>query len=48
MKKRNILIIILICVVLAGLGVGGFFLIQNQNNQKIYREKLAEGQKYLS
>ena len=48
MKKRNILIIILICVVLAGLGVGGFFLIQNQNNQKIYREKLSEGQKYLS
>ena len=48
MKKRNILIIVLICVVLIGLGIGGFILIQNQNNQKIYREKLSEGQKYLS
>ena len=48
MKKRNILIIALICAVLIGLGIGGFILIQNQNNQKIYREKLSEGQKYLS
>ena len=48
MKKKNIIIIILICIVLAGLGAGGFFLIQKQSNQKIYAEKVTEGRKYLS
>lgn len=48
MKKKNILVIVFICLVLAGLGTGGFFVIQGQMNQKIYKEKMLEGQKYLA
>lgn len=48
MKKKNVIIIILICIVLAGLGAGGYFLIQKQTTQKVYAEKITEGRKYLS
>lgn len=48
MKKKNILILVLILVVLAGAGIGGFFLIRGQMTEKVYKEKMSEGRKYLS
>lgn len=47
MKKKNIVILVLILLVLIGTGVGGFFLIKGQMSQKIYKEKMEEGRKYL-
>ena len=48
MKKKNTVILVLIILVLIGTGIGGFFLIQGQMSEKVYKEKMAEGRKYLS
>lgn len=48
MKKKNTVIVVLIILVLIGTGIGGFFLIQGQMSEKVYKEKMAEGRKYLS
>lgn len=48
MKKRGILIIGLIFFVLTIAGLGGYFLIKNQTMEKVYREKMSEGRKYMS
>ncbi len=48
MKKRGILVTILIVFLLIAAGMGGYFLIQNQSAEKVYREKMSEGRKYMS
>lgn len=48
MKKKGILVTILIFLLLTAAGVGEYFLIQNQSAEKIYREKMSEGRKYMS
>ena len=41
MKKKNTVILVLIILVLIGTGIGGFFLIQGQMSEKVYKEKMA-------
>ena len=48
MKKKNLVILALSLLVLVGTGIGGFFLIKGQMSEKVYKEKMAEGRKYLS
>lgn len=48
MKKKGILVTVLILLLLIAAGIGGYFLIQNQNTEKVYREKMSEGRKYMS
>lgn len=48
MKKKNILILVLILIVLIGTGIGGFFLVKGQMNEKVYKEKMEEGKRYFT
>lgn len=47
-KKKNIIFLVLIILALVGIGIGGFFLIKGQMSEKVYKEKMEEGRKYLS
>lgn len=44
-KNKKILLLCCILVVILAAGIGGFLLIQNNLNQKIYREKIEVGDK---
>lgn len=48
MKKKNILVLVLILIVLIGTGIGGFFLVKSQMNEKVYKEKMEEGKRYFT
>lgn len=48
MKKKSMIVLAALLLVLTGITIGGFLLIDKQADTKVYKEKMEEGRNYFS